>query len=300
MKKYVLQLISCTFVLLIPLMEKAQAELFVRITGEPTNGASIDSQGNLKEAGRNYRVIYKPDPRANWVYLPWISSSEFYKGSSSIGMEIDPTENLTPNGTDKVNHRISSAGSGSNDSFALDFNQPKYTGFAVKLGEFDVPSKSLLLGQWWQGSPYSPPLQLEIIPDSNPSNPIRYQFLFRNNRTGGNPKSLIPNVIPFNPGVDNTLNRQQWHTFIVYTKMRHTGLPDDGEVRVWHNGVEVIRWLGKIGYDPSIALNGKNLPNKTFDVFYGLYREQQSKKHQAFFDEIRFATTWEEANPEQP
>jgi hypothetical protein len=300
MKNYVLKLVSCAFVFLIPLTEKAYAELFVRITAEPSNGASIDSQGNLTEAGRNYRVIYKPDPRPDWINLPWITSSEAFQGSHSIGMEIDPTGNITPNGTDKVNHRLSSAGSGSRDSFALDFNQAKYTGFAVKLGEFDVPSKSLLLAQWWQGSPYSPPLQLEIIPDSNPSSPIRYRFLFRNNETGGNPTPLKPNVIPFNSGVDNTLKRGEWHTFIVYTKMRHTGLADDGEVRVWHNGTEVIRWVGKIGYDPSVALNGKDFPNKTFDVYYGLYREQQNKKHQVFFDEIRFATTLNEANPSQP
>ncbi len=293
-------LVSLTGVILYTSL--AEAELFVRITGEPTNGAAIDSEGNLTEAGRTYKVVYKPDPRASWVQIPKISPTQSYRGSHSIEMTIDPTGYYTTNGTDKVNHRVSSAGAGSKDKFALDFGDPKYTGFAVKLGEFEKPSKSMLIAEWWQGSPYAPPLQLEVIPDpnNNPSTPIRYQFLFHNNQTGGNPTSLVPNSLPFHPGSDDTLQPGIWHTFVVYTRMRHTGLPDDGEVRVWHNGVEVIRWNGKIGYDPSIALNGQNFPNKTFDVFYGPYREQQNKKHQLFFDEIRFADTWNEANPDQP
>lgn len=293
--KCLVPLVSCAFLVLST--ASAQAALFVHITADVSNGASIDSEGNLREDGKNYRVIYKPTPRPEWVRVPWISPSQAYRGTNSMGMEINPTLDYTDKGTDKVNHRITSG----SDSFALDFNRAKYTGFAVKLGKFDAPSKGLLIAQWWQGSPYSPPLLLGIIPSTNPSDPIRYQFQFRNNETGGNPTSLKPNTIPFHTGVDNTLNRDSWHTFVVYTRMRHAGQPDDGEVRVWHNGVEVIRWFGKIGYDPSRPPSDRDAnPNSKFDVFYGPYRGQQDERHQLFFDEIRFADTFKEANPDQP
>ena len=64
-------------------------------------------------------------------------------------MEILPKEMTDKTETDKVNLRVSSG----HDPFALTFGTPRYTGFAVKLPSkaFEIPDKSLLIFQWWQG-----------------------------------------------------------------------------------------------------------------------------------------------------
>src|SRR5579884_3274335 len=104
------------------------ATLFRHITaetGSPTY-AVINSDGSLTESGVTYPCIYKPVPQASWVRTPWISPSQHYVGSHSIGMEIDPSSDPTAPTVDKVNHCLSSG----DDSFALTWGVKRYTGFS--------------------------------------------------------------------------------------------------------------------------------------------------------------------------
>ncbi len=271
----------------------AHATLFRHITAEtasPTN-AVINSDGSLTESGVTYACIYKPTPQATWVRTPWISPSQYYLGSHAIGMEIDPVSTYALSDVDKVNHRLESG----NDSFALTFGNKRYTGFALKLpsANFQIPDsgRKLMLAQWWQGSPYGPPVRMEIT--NATSNVVTFRFWVLNNDTLGNPSS-----VPIDIG-GGTIAFDQWNTFVVMLIPDYTG---SGQIKVWQNGTQIVTWTGKVGYDPStIPYNnpppGTSNPNQNFDVFYGPYRDRQNKKHQVFYDEVKFADTYSEAAP---
>ncbi len=267
----------------------ASADLFRHITAEAN--ADIHDDGNLTENGVTYRCIYKPDPPATWVHPPLINSAQHYVGTKSIAMKIDPVASYAAGDVDKVNHRISSG----NDSFALGFGVKRYTGFAINIPSthFQIPEvgRKLMLAQWWQGSPYGPPVRLAIT--DTPANSVTFRFLVLNNDTLGNPSAT-----PIDIG-GGTIPFDTWNAFVVMLLPDHTG---SGQIEVWHNGTSIITWTGKVGYDPSTIpyknpRAGTPHPNPKFDVFYGPYRDRQDKKHLVFFDEIKFADTYTEAAP---
>jgi hypothetical protein len=279
--------------LLCALAAPVRATLFRHITGEtgsPTN-AVINSDGSLTESGVTYACIYKPVPQASWVRTPWLSPSQHYVGAHAIGMEIDSSSDPTTPTVDKVNHRLCSG----NDSFALTWGVKRYTGFALELpsANFQIPlaGKKLMLAQWWQGSPYGPPVRIAITNDT--TSVVTFRVWVLNNDTLGNPSS-----VPIDIG-GGTIPFDTWTTFVVMLIPDYTG---SGQIKVWLNGTQIIYWTGKVGYDPStIPYNnpppGTNPPNNSFDVFYGPYRDRQTTKQQVFYDEIKFADTFSEASP---
>lgn len=268
-----------------------QATIYRHITAEtvaPYN-AVINSDGSLTEDGINYACIYKPVPQASWVRTPWISPSQAYSGSHSIGLEVDPQVPTTQGEVDKVQQRISSG----NDSFALTWGVKRYTGFAVKLpsANFQIPTDRLMIAQWWQGSPYGPPVRIEITNDT--TDQVTWKLWILNNDTLGNP-SATPIVVD-----GGTIPFDTWSTFVVMLIPDYTG---NGQIKVWQDGTQVIYWTGKVGYDPSTIPYknppaGTANPNNAFDVFYGPYRNTQNTKQQMFFDEIKFTDTYSEALP---
>lgn len=276
--------------LALALVSPARATLYRHITAE--DPAAIDATGNLTEAGVTYPVIYKPTPQATWVATPWLDSTTSYAGLQSVGMEIDAVASYASGDVDKVNHRISSG----NDSFALGFgNVKRYTGFALMLPSagFDIPApgRKLMLAQWWQGSPYGPPVRLEITDATTTE--VTFRFWVLNNDTLGNPSAT-----PIDIG-GGTIPFDTWTTFVVMLIPDYTG---SGQIKVWLNGAQIITWTGKVGYDPSTKpytgdTSGIAYPNQKFDVFYGPYRDRQDRTHIVFFDEIKFASTYSEAAP---
>ncbi|WP_260706418.1 polysaccharide lyase [Edaphobacter flagellatus] len=276
---------------LFSLCSSMQATIYRHITAEtvaPYN-AVINSDGSLTEDGINYACIYKPVPQASWVRTPWISPSQAYSGSHSIGLEVDPQVPTTQGEVDKVQQRISSG----NDSFALTWGVKRYTGFAVKLpsANFQIPTDRLMIAQWWQGSPYGPPVRIEITNDT--TDQVTWKLWILNNDTLGNP-SATPIVVD-----GGTIPFDTWSTFVVMLIPDYTG---NGQIKVWQDGTQVIYWTGKVGYDPSTIPYknppaGTANPNNAFDVFYGPYRNTQNTKQQMFFDEIKFTDTYSEALP---
>jgi len=267
------------------------ATLFRHITAETIApyDATIASNGDLTEDGVEYDCIFKPVPQASWVRTPWISPSQAYAGSHSIGMEVDAQSPTETGEVDKVQQRLSSG----DDSFALTFGNKRYTGFAVEFpsANFQIPTDRLMVAQWWQGDPYGPPVRIEITNDT--TNVVTWKIWILNDDTQGNPSST-PIVVS-----GGTIPFDTWNTFVVMLIPDYSG---NGQIKVWQNGTQVITWTGKVGYDPStIPYNnppaGTANPNPNFDVFYGPYRNTQDTKQQMFFDEIRFADTYSDATP---
>jgi len=250
--------------------------------------------GYLTDNGNTYAFIYKPSgpPIPYWVLEPYFDGTNF-NGYPAVGLEVQPTGSPLPSsddGTDKANISVAQ----------WPISQDRYYGFAMKLGNFGNPTVSILVAQWWQGVPYSPPLSLHIIPNSN----YQCELQVRNNNTGGNPNAT-PIEIPLGyctPGV--------WHTFVFYTRPHYVGAPGTGEITAWHNNMTtpVADWTGDVGYDPSIPVNtngvsgnpqSPNLPNSSWTVYVGPYGDHQTIDRQAYYANIIVASTMAGANPNQ-
>jgi len=270
------------------------ASTFVHITAD--NSYIDANNANLVDVttGENHTIVYKPDLSYSWLNAPWIDTTHSWQGASSIGMEIDPStaDRSISSGVDKVNILIA----GGHQSFALTNGVQRYTGFAVMLPSAtnDVPTDRYLFAQWWQGSPYAPPVALDIIPNTNP---IEYHIVVHNTDTWGNP-SAVPIVIPV-PG--GNLSFDTWHTVVVMVIPDYYGY--NGEITLWEDGQQLVDWQGKVGYDPSVRPyaqpDNPNVayPNQNLNVYFGPYRNRQNTTQQLFFDEIRFTDTYAEAVP---
>ena len=271
----------------------AQAALYRKVTAETggSTNADINADGSLSESGVNYVAIFKPTtPPPSYVHLPWIDAAHSYNGQKSIGFQIDPTPNPGATETDKTQLRISHAG----DSSDLEFGNKRYLGFAVDIpsATFQSPSKGAVqLAQWWQGSPYTPPLSVTITGQN--AGGATYAVRVYNNTTFGNPSS-VPVVVS-----TGTIPLDTWTSFVVMSIMDYNG---QGQVKLWQDGAQLAAWTGDVGYDPTTIPYhnppaGTDFPNTAFDVFFGPYREQQTTSQQFYFDEIRWSDTFAEATP---
>jgi hypothetical protein len=278
----------------------AQNTLYKDITA---NNATIDNTGDILENGVTYLTITKPSP-PNLVseggneYYPWISTNGGYTSNDAFAYQINasPETNGTyDSSTDKVDTRVSYG----DDSSALKFDAVKYLGFAVNIpkANFSIatataPSYSdVQIAQWWQGSPYSPPLALDMTGESNGM--VDYSLEVHNDTTGGNPSSS--SVIVGN----GTIAFDSWNTFVVMTYMDYNG---DGQIELWQNGTMLMNWTGAVGYNPSTIPyknppEGTANPNSQFDVYVGPYRPSQETEQSEEFDDIRWANDYSDAVP---
>ena len=271
----------------------ARGALYRTITGETggTTQATVNPDGSLSESAVNYAAIFKPTtPPPSYVHLPWVDTTRSYNGHNSIGFQIDPTPAPAIHETDKAQLRVSHAG----DSSDLEFGNKRYLGFAIDIpsATFQPPTQGAVqVAQWWQGSPYTPPLSVTIT-GGTPS-AAKYEVRVYNNATLGNPSS-VPLVLG-----TGTIPLDTWTPFVVMSIMDYSG---QGQVKLWQDGTQLIGWTGAVGYDPTtIPYNnppaGTANPNAAFDVFIGPYREQQSTRQQFFYDEVRWADTFAQATP---
>jgi hypothetical protein len=272
---------------------RAYATLYQDITA---NNATIDSSGDVVESGVTYQVEYKPTPPSSNIIGPWISTNGGFSSNDAFGYEIQASIG-EDSSTDKVDTRVSHA----DDSSGLGFDAPKYLGFAVNIPQagFSPPTVAsegvglagVQIAQWWQGSPYSPPLALDIM-SGETNGMVNYALMVHNDTTGGNPSS-----VPVTIGT-GTIAFDAWNTFVVMTDMDYNGA---GQVELWQNGNLLINWTGAVGYNPStIPYNpptGLSDPNQKFDVFLGPYRPTQETQQEEFFDEARWANTYADAVP---
>jgi hypothetical protein len=248
----------------------------------------------MTEGGVTYPFVFKGIPQPSWVRSPWLSPSQTYLGYHAFGLEVDPTGSPLPP-TDGTNDKAEL-------TFALfPLQVDTYTGFAMEFGvSTTVPSVPVIVFQQWQGSPYGPPLSLQLIPGATD---FRCQIVIRNNNTGGNPSAQTINI----PA--GTCQPGTWHTFVIHSRMHYVGESGTGAVQVWHNNMTtpVIDWTGDVGYDPSqgVKVNGTGDvqggdPDTLFTSFYGPYRPNDENTVQSFFANLKFGSNFASADPTQP
>jgi len=279
----------------------AQNALYLDLTA---NNASIatDGSGDVIEGGETYLTVTKPTP-PNLVseggneYLPWISTNGGYTSNDAFAYQINSSPGAPnyPSSTDKVDTRVVSG----DNSFALTFDSPKYLGFALNLpaANFTAPVTTgpaytgVQIAQWWQGSPYGPPLALDLIGESNGT--AQYDLIVHNDTTLGNPSS-----VPVTIGT-GTIALDSWNTFVVMTDMDYGG---SGQVKLWQNGNLLMNWTGAVGYNPSTIPyknppEGTANPSQNFNVYFGPYRPAQQSEQEELFDDVRWANDYNDAVP---
>lgn len=258
----------------------ARGARFVEIVADDS---SIDAKGNLIDgAGLVHRAVYKPAVTSlpGWVHLPAITTAESHGHRTSIRMEIDGTGEQMPPGPDKVNLNVVHGSA----PYAPRFGDTKFLSFAIKLGKFDAQQPTIPM-QWWQGTPYGPPLS--IVAEGTDS----YKVLVRNDVTKGN-----PSAVPVTAGAGTFASG--WNTFVVETVFDFAG--DNGVVIVWQNGNEVVSWKGRVGYDPKadpyVSPTGHH-PNTGIDIHMGPYGGRQTATRQVYYDDIRFGDSYADVAP---
>jgi hypothetical protein len=269
---------------------RAYATLYTDLLA--SDSSISNSTEDVVQNGTSYLTVFKPTPPTSNVHNPAITTNGGYTSNDAFTYEIDPSPVVSATTTEKVDTRISHA----DDSTALTFDSVKYLGFAL-----NIPSKNfgavvgdgdsaVQIAQWWQGSPYSPPLALDLTGESNGK--ATFELIAHNDTTGGNPSS-VPVMI-----MTGTIPFDTWNTFEIETYMDYNG---SGEVALWENGTKLVDWTGAVGYNPStIPYNpptGQPNPNQNFDVFFGPYRPTQSTEQIENFDDLRWANTLADATP---
>ena len=164
---------------------RAYATLFQDITA---NNATLDGSNDVVENGITYLTVYKPVPPTSNVIGPWISTNGGFWSNDAFGYQLQPSPSGDTSSTDKVDTRVSHA----DDSSGLGFDAPKYLGFAVNIPQanFSPPTVAatgvgeagVQIAQWWQGSPYSPPLALDIMPGET-DGMVNYALMVHNDTT---------------------------------------------------------------------------------------------------------------------
>jgi Polysaccharide lyase len=245
--------------------------------------AYLASNLDLNDDGINHRFITK-----GTYHAPEIIWEEYFRGCHSIAYTMPPTTASGSNTTDKSQHRIF----GGSESIALPFGVKRYFGFAIKLDwDMQQPTSTVQVFQIWQGTPMSPPLELRLMPGGSGST-FNYQLRVRNNSTTANPSAGITVC-------SGTIHQGEWNSFVLMTILRSTSDSQNGEIKLWQNGSQVVQWFGRCGYTNGIVYAGNSYtPNAKFDAFFGPYRPCQQAHLRMYFDEVRYGGSYAETDPD--
>jgi hypothetical protein len=297
----------------------AQATVFRYIDGKNT---TIDPYDNysLVDNGVKYRTTSKGQ-----ITPPWISSHGFKRSTDpndrAVGLKIKANEigdgryaTTTNNyGANKIEYNIIRH----TDPASIKFGQDRFVGFAIKLDryEFQPPEdgKWLIVAQWWQGSPHSPPFEMSIEPDVNPNNPtIRYRIGVKHD--GNTPPSLAEGKYRRVGGGDTlfegTMVRNRYYTFVFKTNFSYNGDGRGSSIRVWRDGVALTplagmqvnpnnptEYTGDCGFTPREEDDYYWSVDDQFAPKVTLYRPVMNRVQQVYYDEIRYGTSYNEVDP---
>lgn len=220
---------------------------------------------------------------------PQLTTAEAYAGTTSIVYQMPHTTVSGSVTNDKSQHRIFSG----SESLAMGFDDKRYYGFAVKLDALtEQPTAACQLFQIWQGTPMSPPVELSLIPGGT-GNTFNFKLAIRNNTTTANPSADVTIY-------SGTIQKGTWNLFVVMAIMSTTSEAQNGEIKLWLNDTQVVDWFGRAGYADGIIYAGNPYtPNAKFDTFFGPYRPCQAANIKMYYDQVRYATTYAAAKPDQ-
>jgi hypothetical protein len=289
-------------------------KLFTRITAE---GGTLEydlkaNEGNgwYTESGNAYRfkVGFKQGERASKdpVLVATLKSTEaeHLQGARALQLQIDARSETKSRG---AAYKVAIASFKPKDPFLPSVLEPKdwYHGFAMKIDAAyyklpDGAGQELIFEQFHQGSPFHPPVSLEIVNERD----ARAMGWADANKDGNFALCLIDddhgplNTLPGKPQCWNLgpVATGKWIRWVV--RVRPSPTKPEGQVTVYMDGaVKVDLSKIKVGYDRSNPQYTTQKPPTYFDYADVLiYRLNGDNFQRIFFDEIRFADTLEDAS----
>ncbi|HZZ29999.1 MAG TPA: heparin lyase I family protein, partial [Pirellulales bacterium] len=234
-------------------------------------------------------------------------TAEHYSGNSALQIQIDGRDEID---TTKAAYKASIDSVTSYDKFSPRVLEPAdfYHGFAMKIDPsyYKLPATGdLLFEQWWQGSPYHPPVSLVIV---SPADCAAHGW----NNTGRNGNFALilrddeHDALSTTPGESQYFNlgpvvTGQWMRWLVH--VRPSAATAEGAITITLNDQEELKLEHvKVGYNPDNPQYNDHKPSRHIaGVNVCLYRMNGQSFQRFFFDEIKFADRYEDAaTPAQP
>jgi hypothetical protein len=259
------------------LVASAQTHRYIDISADLST--MVNSGTNIQANGINYTFGIKNDV-GGYVFYPTIVKSNPLPGHESCFRFFMSAHPGTTTPGEKMLVNLVKVG----DPFVPVWGSQKTIGFEVMLGShYQVQSQHMQLSEWWQGSPYGPPLEMLLIPGTTQW-AIGIENNANNTQQGNSPEIILPG---------STLKRDQWYHFAISVTPNYSG---NGNVQVWLNGKLVINNSSyPIGYNPATGVGKRpGKPMNTFDVEVGMYRAANSNVAEIDFDDMRWGDTYED------
>jgi hypothetical protein len=306
--------ISCRFLLaILSVASTSRAETFTHITAE--NGiVEYDIQkdpgsGVYTEPSSTYKskLTYKQGQRNTnepvLVATLKPTTAEHFRGASALELEIAARDEVD---TVKAAYKVSIDSVGGHDKFTPRVADAKdwYHGYAMKIDptDFSLPSTGeLMLEQWWQGTPFHPPVALVIVRPQDAKEhgwkdigkSGNFALMLRDDEHNAlNTTPGEPRYFDLGPVVLN-----DWLRWTIHVRPSPT--EDKGAVTVWLNDQEKFKLENiKLGYDPDNPQYADHKPsNRLASVNVCLYRMNGQNHQRVWFDEIKFADRQADAAP---
>ncbi len=298
--------------LLLVAASTASAEVFTHITAESGvveyDIAKDQGNGWYSEPASAYRfkLGFKQGERDSTtpVHVATLRTTEVehFKGKSALELQIKANEEKK---SLRAAYKVSISSVSPKDPFAPQVAVPKdwYHSFALKIdaANYQLPREAgqqLIIEQWWQGSPFHPPVALTILNETDArshgwtdaSKNGTFALVLRDDAHKAWEKSP-GEARYFNLGPVKTGAWQKW---IIHVRPDPSG--KNGAVTVWRDGTEKLKLTQTvIGYDRS-RYPTKPTPVKTFAVDCCLYRLNGPSSQRFFFDEVKFTDSYIEAS----
>ena len=205
---------------------------------------------------------------------PWITGSSYYDGNYALGMRLYPD-------SDNYKDRTEITACHMTDSYALKFGKIRYFGFAMCINNsssdwpLDVPVHFMQAWQANSGMGCGVPLHCTLETDTV----LRFHITGRDDAGA---YALIPST---------EISKGYWHTFVFRLAPNHNQMTGTGNVKVWYDGNLLVDWNHDWGCEP------QGVVTDDWMIRCGLYRGESDNNLVAIFDNVRIASSVDEATP---
>lgn len=213
----------------------------------------------------------------NWL---WISGSQGYAGSRCLGARCYAVDS-------PVKDRAEFRSVMWTQPYALTFGQEMYYGYAMKIATSTMPTNWMHIMQAWQGNS-GPKVPITLSYDLSQNTEWKYNLDVRTMTSTTTIGSFV-----FDPG--------DWYKLIWKLRPSYPGF-GGGSIDLWVNDSLVVSWQGDWGLEPGTTNTAPGSSGgvlvTNLDLRCGIYRGHQATEQILLFDQIEYADSYYEADPD--